>query len=167
MMDISSFSDHYHVRCLNHTDIPAIMDLCRGNSLYYQYCPPFVSEESIARDMAVLPPGKDLSDKYYIGYFDGSRLTAVMDLILAFPDQQTAFIGFFMTDASVQKKGIGSKIIEELCINLKKYGYLSVRLGWVKGNPQAEHFWKKNGFTETGVTYDTDGYTVVVAHKDL
>lgn len=166
-MDISSFSDHYQVRCLDHADIPAIADLCRGNPLYYQYCPPFVSEESIARDMTALPPGKDLSDKYYIGYFEGRKLTAVMDLILAFPDNRTAFIGFFMTDISVQKKGIGSQIIEELCINLKKYGYLSVRLGWVKGNPQAEHFWKKNGFTETGVTYDTDGYTVVVAHKDL
>ena len=33
----------------------------------------------------------------------------------------------------------------------------------MKGNSQAEHFWKKNLFIETRITYDTDIYTVVVA----
>ena len=82
-------------------------------------------------------------------------------------DEKTAFIGFFMTDISVQNAGIGSGIISELCSYLPKAGYTSIRLGWVKGNPQAEHFWHKNGFTETEVTYDTDRYTVVVASRDL
>ena len=25
-------------------------------------------------------------------------------------------------------------------------GFRTIRLAWVKGNPQAEHFWIKNGF---------------------
>ena len=32
-----------------------------------------------------------------MGYYDGEKLIAVMDLILTYPDEQTAFIGFFMT----------------------------------------------------------------------
>ncbi|MCI8847954.1 MAG: GNAT family N-acetyltransferase, partial [Oscillibacter sp.] len=30
-----------------------------------------------------------------------------------------------------------------------------------------EHFWHKNGFRETGVTYDTENYTVIVAQRGL
>ena len=67
-----------------------------------------------------------------------------------------------MTDIEAQNKGLGSFIISELCKVMTGMGMRAVRLGWVKGNPQAEHFWKKNGFVETGATNETDKYTVVV-----
>ena len=72
-----------------------------------------------------------------------------------------------MTDVSVQNTGTGSQIIHDLCAYLARIGMVSVRLGWVKGNPQSEHFWHKNGFKETGVTYDTENYTVIVAQRGL
>ena len=37
----------------------------------------------------------------------------------------------------------------------------------MKRNSQAEHFWKKNLFIETRITYDTDNYTVVVAQRTI
>ena len=37
----------------------------------------------------------------------------------------------------------------------------------MKGNSQAEHYWKKNLFIETRITYDTDIYTVVVAQRTV
>lgn len=166
-MDVSSFSSHYHVRCLNKADITDIYSLCSKNNLYYQYCPPFVTEDSILKDMAALPPNKEMSDKYYVGYYKGNELIAVMDFIMAYPDEKTAFIGFFMTAVSIQNAGIGSRIMDELCCYLKESGLSYVRLGWVSGNPQAEHFWHKNHFAETGITYQTDGYTVVVARRVL
>ena len=166
-MDITSLSRIYKIKRMSEKYIPDILALCEKNSLYYRYCPPFVSEQSIAADMKALPSGKDASDKYYIGYYDGDGLIAVMDLIMAFPDEKTAFIGFFMTEASLQGRGLGSSIIEELCECLPGLGISAVRLGWVRGNPQAEHFWHKNGFTETGVTYDTNDYTVIVAQREL
>ena len=166
-MDIIKFSNRYQVRLLDQQDIESVYALCSRNSLYYQHCPPFVTRESIAEAMKALPPKKDLSDKYYLGYFSGEVLIAVMDFIAAFPNETTAFIGFFMMDISAQQQGIGSRIIDELCAFLPEAGYTSVRLGWVKGNPQSEHFWHKNGFTETGVSYETNGYTVIVAQRIL
>lgn len=166
-MDISRLSSGYLVRRLGENDIEDIFALCRKNELYYKYCPPFVTRRSIADDMKALPPRKEASDKYYLGYYDGDKLIAVMDLIMGFPDEKTAFIGFFMTDTSVQKAGIGSGIIRDLCAGLRDMGLTGIRLGWVKENPQAEHFWRKNGFLKTGVTYDTDNYTVVVAQRIL
>ncbi|MDI6413974.1 GNAT family N-acetyltransferase [Solobacterium moorei] len=166
-MDVSLLSDLYLVQMLGESDIESIYELCRKNALYYQYCPPFVSEESIICDMNALPPNKDMQDKYYIGYYDGERLVAVMDLIMNFPDEKTAFIGFFMTDVAIQNTGIGSRIIDDLCVYLAQIGISKVRLGWVKDNPQAEHFWHKNKFVETGDFYDTDKYTVIVARRYL
>ena len=166
-MNVSLFSNQYLVRKMCANDVAEVYTLCYKNSLYYQYCPPFVSEQSIMNDMNALPPNKERCDKYYLGFYDGEKLIAVMDFIMAYPDELTAFIGFFMTDVSIQNTGTGSKIINDLCAYLFRIGMANVRLGWVKGNPQAEHFWHKNGFRETGVTYDTENYTVIVAQRGL
>lgn len=166
-MDVSRLSGRFSVRRMTAADIPAIYALCSGNPLYYRHCPPFVTEAGIGEDLRALPPGKEAADKYYVGYFDGQKLVAVLDLILGYPDQETAFIGFFMTDAAVQNAGIGSGIIRELCAALGGLGFQRVRLGWVKGNPQAAHFWHKNGFAETGAEYDTGSHTVILAERRL
>ena len=51
-----------------------------------------------------------------------------------------------MIDISVHKNGVGSAIVNELIDYLTTLEYKEVRLGWINGNPQAEHFWIKNGF---------------------
>lgn len=64
-MDISLFSNDYIVRRLEKTDVTDICLLCSENSLFYQYCPPFVTEQSIMDDMKALPPNKEMCDKLY------------------------------------------------------------------------------------------------------
>ena len=166
-MDIKDFSNTYEVRRLEEADTAMIYELCRANEMYYEYCPPFVTEKSILDDMNALPPGKQMDDKFYVGFFEKQELIAVMDLINQFPDDNTTFIGFFMTKVSEQNKGVGTQIITDLSTYLLKNGTRYIRLAWVKGNPQAERFWKKNGFVETGITQDTGDYTVVVAEHTL
>lgn len=166
-MDITKLSHKYTVRFLTDTDIPMIYDLAAGNPLFYRHCPPFVTKESIADDMKALPPNKSYKDKYYIGYFNGAQLVAIMDLIMGYPYFNTAFIGFFMVDKSVQGMGTGTFIISECSAYLKSMGYSCIRLGYVKGNPQSEAFWEKNGFVKTGVESKQDRYTVVVMRKEL
>lgn len=51
-----------------------------------------------------------------------------------------------MTNMAIQGKGIRTSIIEELYDYSKQKGYERIELAWVKGNPQAEAFWTKNGF---------------------
>lgn len=166
-MDFRKFSGQYLVRRLTEEDVPAICGLCRGNPQYYRHCPPFVTEESIREDMRALPPKKTLEDKYYLGYFDQDRLIAVMDFIFRCPREDMSFLGFFMLESSVQGKGTGSGIIGELCDYLPRVGCTAIRLGWVAGNKQAEHFWKKNGFQETGVITDTERYRIVMGERKL
>lgn len=106
--------------------------------MYYEYCPPFITVDGVKADMEALPPGKTYEDKYFIGYYENEMLIAVMDLIVGYPDDITIYIGLFMTNVSLQGKGIGSAIIQELCEYFKVQGYKRVELAWVKGNPQSE-----------------------------
>ena len=167
MLNSEYFSNKYSVRKIETENIKQVAELCRENTLFYKYCPPFATEETILDDIKALPKGKSKEDKYYVGFFDYDSLIAVMDLIDAYPDKDTAFIGFFMTNTSIQNHGIGTQIIEELSQYLKNQGYKYIKLGWVKGNYQSESFWHKNHFSETGVSYNTNGYTVIAAQKDL
>lgn len=89
------------------------MNLCEGNPLYYKYCPPSVSQEQIMADLLALPPNKGLKDKYYIIFYNKDQLVAVINLIVKYPDQETAFIGFCMVDNKKQGTGIGTRIIRE------------------------------------------------------
>ena len=102
-LDITKLSCEFVVRFLTETDINAIYDLSITNSIYYQYCPPFVTKESIIEDMRALPPNKTYKDKYYIGFFRHTKLVAILDLILDYPNSSTAFIGLFMLDKSDQR----------------------------------------------------------------
>lgn len=166
-LKVSELSGLYKIRSLTENDVETVYALCRENVLYYRYFPPFVTPDTIRQDMQMLPPGKLMKDKHYLGYFDGGDLIAVLDLINGYPNPASAFIGFFMTAAPVQHQGIGSRIITELCASLKDQGFEEIRLCWVEGNPQAESFWKKNGFAETGVSYNTENHTVIAARKEL
>ena len=165
-MNINELSDVFTVKYLTEQDIPQIMELCKGNPQYYKHCPPEVSEESIRKDMHALPPRKTKDDKHYFGFFDGNSLVAVMDLIEKYPDENTAFIGFFMMNKAYQEKGIGSRIISDVCNVLKK-SFTHIRLGYVSTNMQARNFWMKNGFEHTGLQSKEILYTVNILEKTL
>ena len=62
-------------------DIEKIYAMASQNTLFYQYHPPFVTWQSILDDMSALPPGKTMADKFYIGFFDGAALAAVVDMM--------------------------------------------------------------------------------------
>lgn len=144
-MNIHLLSQDYDVRRLKRCDVDIIYELSCQNDIFYRYLP-FVTRESIIEDMEALPPQKNYKDKYYIGFFDKNTLIAHMDLVLAYPTKETAFIGLFMMNVQYQNKGIGSKIIKDVCSYLKSLGYQKVRLGVVKGNLQSYAFWIKNKF---------------------
>lgn len=73
-----------------------------------------------------------------------------MDLILDYPREQMAFIGFFMMNMDHQGRGVGTHIIGECAAYLAELGCRRLQLGIDKGNPQSEAFWTKNGFLKTG-----------------
>ena len=147
-LNVRKFTHAHNMRYITEAEFADIAALCAGNPLYYEYygCPPPTADE-VHADLEALPPGKSKRDKYYLGVFGrNGQLAAVLDLIVGWPDAETAWIGFFMVDAALQGCGEGSRIISELLEALTGYGFRRAALGVVSGNPQAEAFWLKNGF---------------------
>ena len=117
------------------------------NDQYYRYCGGETSPGRIRQDLTLCPPGIPLAQKYYVGFFAAGTLVAVMDLVDGYPDADTAFIGFFMMNKSLQGRGVGTALVSEVLAYLTALGFAAVRLGIDKENPQSNHFWRKNGFT--------------------
>lgn len=166
MLDISMLSRRYAVRKMTEEDTEDLLAFCSRNTLYYRYCGAEATIETVRDDLRVTPPGVCPRDKYYVGFFDGPELVAVMDLIDGYPEPDRGFIGFFMMNADLQGKGIGTGIVDDVCACLKREGKTGVRLAFAEDNPQAGHFWRKNGFRVAGRA-PMDGWTALVADRAL
>ena len=166
MIDISKLSKRYSVRILEESDVEMLVEICNQNTVFYEYTEARPTKENILDDMKATPPGIDMQDKYYFGFFDGQELVAIMDLIDGYPTQEVAYIGFFMMNPQYQGKQMGTAIIDEVIDYLQSTGKTSVRLAIDKGNPQSTHFWTKNGFDVISEA-DVNGWTKLVAEKRL
>ena len=167
MLNYQEFSNAYQIIKVTEAQLPAVLKLCQSNPTFYQYCPPMVNLESLKGDLVKLPKHKTNDDKYYLAYYEGNELVAVLDLITNYPSTNVAFIAFYMLDKSFEGKGIGTAIINELELYLKTEGYLKIMLAWVDGNDQSSNFWHKLAYKETGKYNDVDGYRMIFAKKEL
>ena len=166
MFDLSKLSTRYHVRPMKEADADAILAFCLQNDQYYRYCGKQPSRELILRDLHITPPNTSADAKYYVGFYDGEILVAILDLIDGYPDSDTAFIGFFMMNRQLQGRQIGTSVIQELYLYLKETGLKRVLLGIDKDNPQSNAFWAKNGFSVIREVEQEEG-TILVAEKSL
>lgn len=121
-MQVEQFFRRYIVRGLSDENVDAIYLLCNKDTLYYEYCPPFITHQGILNDVKELPPGKTIEEKYNIGFYHQEKLIAVMDLIDGFPEDDIAYIGFFMTDTSIK-----IEVQEQKSLNI----YVSILWIWV------------------------------------
>ena len=150
MMDIEKFSPAHTVRRLTPEDAGAVLALAAGTEIYYRYHPPLPTRESILSDMTALPPGKTPEDKLFLGFLREGSLTAVMDLILRYPEPGMAWIGWLILDPACQGRGVGSSILRDVEAALRAAGFRELRLAVDRGNPQSWAFWTKNGCTRDG-----------------
>ncbi|HEM3635341.1 TPA: hypothetical protein U1C44_000791 [Streptococcus suis] len=104
-MKISQFSNRYQVRKLAGADLEPVLALYQTNPLYFEHFPPLPSLESLANDLVDCPPGKELSDEYFLGFWDKERLVAILDLIDGYPTAEIAYIGLFMVDSRLAGQG--------------------------------------------------------------
>ena len=166
MIDVTKFSSRYAVRALTEADAGEVLAVCLGNPQYYEYAEARPTPEQVADDMRITPPGVDRSRKYFVGFFEGDALVAVMDLVDGYPEADVGYIGFFMMNAAYQGRRLGSEIIGGVAAYLKALGKRSLRLAIEKDNPQSNHFWEKNGFRIIREV-ERNGRALLVAERRL
>ena len=100
-MNLNSISTKYVLKKLDLNFSNIVYNLCKENKKYYKFRPPFVTIESIERDILSSPPNKNLDDCYYIGIFENNNLIAVLHLVDKYPNDKTVYIAFFMVKFSM------------------------------------------------------------------
>ena len=163
---MKTLSSRFRVTSIKEDTLQQVLDLYESNPLFFKYCPPRPTLETVKEDLSRLPDGKSLQDKFYVGFWNENHLVAVMDFVHAYPDDETVFIGFFMLHKMYQGKGLGSSLFQEASAYFAK-DFKKIGLAYVKGNPQAQHFWEKQGFLPTGREVEQELYTVVIMEKVL
>ena len=166
MIDISEINDSYEVRKLTESDAELVLDLCKRNTLFNFYCKIEPTIELILDDMNSRPVGSDITEKYYVGFLSEGQLIAILDYVDRFPEQDSGYLRFFMLDIELQGNNLGTEIIQRFFSYLRSISRSRVVFAVVADNPQAEHFWLKNGCTYVD-TVQADNLTADIVERIL
>ncbi len=166
MLYISDLTQRYQVDSMtNHLE--ELTALYQENPQYFAAIGQEVPTENLWEDLVAVPAGKSSTDKCFLGFWDGEKLVAVLEMVIDYPDENIAYVGLFMMSASRQRTGEGSRIMEEVFDWLRRDGYTWVELAYAYGNEQSENFWRKNGFVGNGEVHQKGDYCVVGMHRQL
>lgn len=164
-LDIKAFSSEYDVRKLTENDITDVYKLCKANKHFYRYLGRVATKESLTEVISNVSSGED--GKIFVGFYDKDRLIAIVDLIVGYPENDSAFIGWYVVEGELQRKGIGSQIFADIRATLKAIGINSISLGCVKENEIAMAFWQGLGFELTQDEKQVGKHTVVTYKRAI
>ncbi|MCQ2467653.1 MAG: GNAT family N-acetyltransferase [Clostridia bacterium] len=148
-------------------NISEVYRLCKSNRRFYRYLGRVPTKESLTEVISEVPEGYSETSKYFLGFYDDESLIAIADIILGYPENDDAFIGWFLVDGVEQGKGIGSQIFADIRANLKALGYDYISLGCVKENEIAVKFWESQGFKATGEESASGKHTIAAYARDI
>ncbi len=144
--DIQALSTSHEVRRITEADIADVYALCKSNQKYYEHTNTAPTVESLTEIISRVPEGAEKNSRYFVGFYEGDKLVALLDLITGYPQKDDAFIGWFMVDGRHQRQGIGSQIFADVRAAMSAQGYDYLSLSCEKENTEAIAFWKAQGF---------------------
>ena len=167
-LDIQSLGTAYDVRRIAEADISDVVGLARTNGRYYRSLGIRPSRSRLTEIVSDIAVGVEGADSYFVGFYDREGdLVAVLDLICGYPEADDAYIGWFMVDADMQGKGVGSGIFADVRASMKAQGYDHLELKCPKASESARLFWEDQGFTATGLEEFNGHYDVVGMARDI
>ena len=155
---VETLSTDFEARRITEADIADVYRLYRANSRYYRSRSERPSKQRLTEVISETPEGAEPSQKYFVGFYDGEELFAVLDLIVGYPERSGAFIGWFMVDAPRHRKGIGSQLFADVRAAMKAQGFTALTLQCPAANTDARAFWESQGFAV--VREDDDALTM-------
>ena len=183
-LDIQALGTSYNVRHLTGADISDVVMLVRSNRRFYRQLGIRPSRSRLTEIVTNIAKGGDYAGNveggeggavrpedaatYFVGFFDDDdELVAVLDLICGYPELHDAFIGWFMVDADLQGRGVGSGIFADVRAAMKAQGYTRLQLKCPKASESALSFWEEQGFQPVGHEESNGIYDVIVLARDI
>lgn len=127
--------------------LEAALRLYRSNSAYFHLCgTEDLTKEVLIKDQKSLPPGVRQEQKQFFLYYDQDEPLALVDLITAFPDEDTFYLGLLLIDGKRHRKKYGSMVYGMIEEEMKSLGFRRGKLGVLDNNPKALLFWESMGY---------------------
>ncbi len=166
--DIGMLSSEFDVRRITEAEISEVYRLYRENGRYYRNLKTRPSLRELTEVISELPEGTAPNCKHFVGFYDREEhLTAILDLITGYPENDDAFIGWFMVDANRQRQGIGSQIFADVRAAMSGQGFDFLSVGVSKENTDAIDFWQKQGFAFSGKELEWYGSSVALMERSI
>jgi ribosomal protein S18 acetylase RimI-like enzyme len=136
------------IRFFEPADGPALQAVFEASPDYFeliQGAPPGPTEAQTL--VADLPPDKIHDDKFvFLVFGKGEVLRAVIDLVRNYPEPGIWFLGLLFVAPAARDKGLGTRLLDEICEHVKARGGSALRLGVVQANIRARALYDRNGF---------------------
>ncbi len=129
-------------------ELDAVLALMESNPHYFELDNRPASMETLLHDRTNLPPRCIPDQKHYVAFWREGKPEALLDLVVGYPRERTLFVGLFMIDGALQRKGIGREIMTALPKAADGAGLDDIRLGCLKGNDGAHAFWEAMGWQD-------------------
>jgi len=145
------------VRTLTTDDWPAYFDLTRRAADFAEtYDGGLPTADAVRADMTDAPPGAAADAKVLVGVFEDERepgegrahgvLIAYLDLLVAYPDADTWYLGFLLIAQSERGRGLGRAILGGVERAAAGAGMKRLMLGVYDANTPGRAFWARLGF---------------------
>ena len=166
-LDIQALGTDYDVRRLSEADIADVYQLARSNRRYYRTLGIRPTRAMLTEVITDVPEGAGPNSKHCVGFYDGDDLVAVLDLICGYPQADDAFIGWFMVDADMQGRGIGSQIFADVRAAMKAQGYDYMQVVAPAHAQDSIAFWEAQGFALQGGEDDSGEYPTITLSRSI
>ncbi|WP_176694410.1 hypothetical protein [Paraliobacillus sp. PM-2] len=104
----NTFTDYDVVRNSEH-NVEDVYNLVKENKYFLENTQSQdISLQECYEDITDLPPGKDISSKTYISFYQNNKCACVIDFIMNYPVIDTGYIGLFIIATNMHGKETGS-----------------------------------------------------------
>ena len=167
-LDLAALSGAFDVRTLASEDLPEVFALARSNRVYFRYLHERPTRANLTELVGRLPEGAEPTARHFVGYYDADGyLVAVLNLVLGWPDERSAFVGWLMVAADMQRQGVGSQLVADLRAVLEAEGYARIVLQLPERAEDGRAFWEAQGFAATGERDESGRQPLVTLAREI
>ncbi|MBS4535329.1 GNAT family N-acetyltransferase [Clostridium sp. D2Q-14] len=167
-MEKDSFTN---VRKIDENNIEDAFKLMQSNTYFYSRTQSHIlTLDECREDITALPPKVDLEQKFFMGFYKGDDMIAVLDYVEGYPNENVLYLGFFMLHMDKHEKGIGRQIINTFIKTTKNNNFAEIKLACYETNEIGYLFWSKMGFSVEKMSkkvVDGRKYNLVEMHITL
>lgn len=155
MKELMDHTSAFQIAGLEYRIAPLLPEHSGMLQALFERCPDYamlvegegVSPSAAQDTFEAFPPGKSLDDKFLYGVFSPQEeLCCVLEGMHDYPEAGVWWIGLLLIDPAVRRHGLGQRLVQLFCEQVRSKKGNAVMLGVVEENQSGLNFWNRQGF---------------------